>query len=152
MGTAAASESTAQVVQKPEECRGATDVSSIKDLDLANWLDSHHNPADGIFLSVVQGKTGHGATWAYGPFVLDIIVSFTGVTGEFGINIPLRGYKKLLDIDGDLITGISSGFNIPFDTASGYIKLYLKGRQLIVELNASAFSKPWKITCVLLNL
>ncbi|KDQ17276.1 hypothetical protein BOTBODRAFT_144173 [Botryobasidium botryosum FD-172 SS1] len=137
-------------VAKGVVAHGAIDVSAIQDISLERWLDTHNNNLEGVFLSVIQDKTGYAISWAYGPFVLDIKMSFTGVTGEFGINVPLRGYKKLLDIDGDLITGISAGFAI--GVANGHINLYLKRRQVVVELKASAFGSPWEITHVLLAL
>ncbi|KDQ11431.1 hypothetical protein BOTBODRAFT_189820 [Botryobasidium botryosum FD-172 SS1] len=137
-------------VAKPIAARGAIDVSGVEDTTLVKWLAIHHNSEEGAFLSVIQNKTGHAISWAYGPFILEINISFTGVTGEFGINIPLRGYKKLLGIDGDLISGISASFNI--EVAKGHIRIYLRERQAIVELEASAFGRSWETLYLLLAL
>jgi len=130
--------------------KGATDLSAVKDVGLEKWLSSHHDNEKGVFLSVIQDKAGQSVNWAFGPFVLKITINFTGVTGEFGINIPFWGYKKLIDINGDLITGIGAGFDI--GVASGSIKLYLKGKQVIFELQASAFGHGFKTSHVLLTL
>ncbi|KDQ09226.1 hypothetical protein BOTBODRAFT_69326 [Botryobasidium botryosum FD-172 SS1] len=129
---------------------GATDVSVIPDEPLEKWLRTHHNEESGEFLSVVQERSGINIDWSWGPFVLKLIIDFTSVTGEFGINIPFWGYKKLIDINGDLIAGIGAGFDIGI--ASGNIKLYLKGKQVILEIHAQAFGKSWDKTVVLVTL
>ncbi|KDQ11432.1 hypothetical protein BOTBODRAFT_455264 [Botryobasidium botryosum FD-172 SS1] len=129
---------------------GATDVSVIPDEPLEKWLRTHHKEETGEFLSVVQERSGANIDWAWGPFVLKLVISFTGVTGEFGINIPFFGYKKLIDINGDLIQGVGAGFDIGI--ASGSIKLYLKGRQVFFEIHAQAFGAKWDKTVVLITL
>ncbi|KDQ11430.1 hypothetical protein BOTBODRAFT_46400 [Botryobasidium botryosum FD-172 SS1] len=150
MSTLAVSPPASAANQKPTAV-GATDLSALEDASLTKWLDIHHNPQQGVFLSIVQDKAGHTVTWAYGPFLLEIAVSFTGVTGQFGVNIPLRGYKKLIDINGDLINGISAAFN--FDKiVFGTIKIYLKRRLVILELDAKAFGQEWKVKIALLSL
>ncbi|KDQ06789.1 hypothetical protein BOTBODRAFT_234652 [Botryobasidium botryosum FD-172 SS1] len=129
---------------------GATDVSSLPDEALQKWLRTHHNAESGDFISVVQERSGNNINWSWGPFVLNITISFTGVTGEFGVNIPFWGYKKLVDINGDLITGVGAGFDIGF--VSGNIKLYLKGRQVFFEIHAQAFGQQWDRTVALVTL
>jgi len=60
------------------------------------------------------------------------------------------GYRKLIDVNGDLISGVGAGFNT--GVASGSIKLYLKGNQVIIDVKASAFGQSFNINHVLLNL
>jgi len=134
----------------PIVCKGATNLTLEKDVALEKWLSTHYVLEEGVFLSVIQDKAGQLVNWGFGPFRLKINVAFTGVTGEFGIQIPLIGYQKLINIDGDLISGVEAGFNIGI--ASGSIKLYLKGKQVMIELKASAFGASWNTTYVLLNL
>jgi len=76
---------------------------------------------------------------AFGPFRISGKIVGMGIEAELGLNIPFFGYKRLAKISGDLINGVEAGFDV-FGVTSGSIRVYLKGRDVMVTLKASAFA------------
>ncbi|KDQ11013.1 hypothetical protein BOTBODRAFT_177707 [Botryobasidium botryosum FD-172 SS1] len=127
--------------------KGGVGVFDSDDENLDKWLDTHYKTDEGIILSVVEERRGRVINWAYGPFLLKVTINFTSIVGELGIQIPCFGHKKLVDIHGDLITGVSANWNIRI--TKGVIHLNLHGRSLLVHLDAVAYGQPYHYKGVL---
>ncbi|KDQ11016.1 hypothetical protein BOTBODRAFT_57743 [Botryobasidium botryosum FD-172 SS1] len=127
--------------------KGAVGVLGAEDEALDKWLDTHYKTDEDTFLSVVEERRGRAINWALGPFLLKVTINFTGIVGELGIVIPFYGYQKLVDIHGDLITGVSANWRNR--VTKGVIHLNLRGRSLQIHLEAIAFGRPYDYKGVL---
>ncbi|KAI0781803.1 hypothetical protein C8Q75DRAFT_812225 [Abortiporus biennis] len=88
---------------------------------------------------------------SFGPFRIIAKIDGLTISGEIGINIPILGYKKLAGISGNLITGVEAGFDL-WGIASGSIRIYLQGKNVMCELKASALGKTWNTTFKIFTL
>ncbi|KAL4247799.1 hypothetical protein ABKN59_007114 [Abortiporus biennis] len=87
----------------------------------------------------------------FGPFRIIAKIDGMSISGEIGINIPLLGYKKLAGISGDLVNGVQAGFDL-WGIASGSIRIFLQGKNVMCELKASALGKTWNTTFKIFTL
>jgi len=80
--------------------------------------------------------------YGFGPFKISGKIVGMGIEAELGVTIPFFGYKKLVKISGDLINGVEAGFDV-FGVASGSIRVYLRGKDVMVTLKASVLGKTY---------
>ncbi|KAI0782714.1 hypothetical protein C8Q75DRAFT_786522 [Abortiporus biennis] len=72
----------------------------------------------------------------FGPLRVIGNIQGLGISGEVGVNVPILGYKKLINISGDLLKGVEAGFDL-FGVASGSIRVSLQGKDVMVTPKAS---------------
>ncbi|KAL4242845.1 hypothetical protein ABKN59_011266 [Abortiporus biennis] len=87
----------------------------------------------------------------FGPFRIIAKIDGMSISGEIGINIPILGYKKLAGISGDLVNGVQAGFDL-WGIASGSIRIFLQGKNVMCELKASALGHTWNTTFKIFTL
>ncbi|KAL4246751.1 hypothetical protein ABKN59_009066 [Abortiporus biennis] len=114
------------------------------DHELITFLSEHYE--NGVFhakghaepprtpdVAAYAAAGGNMIDVGFGPLRIIGNIQGLGISGEVGVNVPILGYKKLINISGDLVKGVEAGFDV-FGVASGSVRVFLQGKNVMVNI------------------